>query len=85
MLHFCATDVLSVTVLYSATVVAQRNGRLKEPKIWIQFWFNFGKPASMTYDMLKIAFHDDAMGSTQTFQQCSGFKSGQTSVENSKS
>jgi hypothetical protein len=49
---------------------------LKGQRICVKFCFTFGKTASETYEMLKTAFGDTAMGRTQTFEWFSRFKRG---------
>jgi predicted transcriptional regulator len=57
---------------------------LKEQRICVKFCFKLGKTASETYEMLKTAFGDNAMGRTQAFEWFSRFKRGETSVEDSE-
>jgi hypothetical protein len=45
-------------------------------RICLKFCFKLGKNTSETYEMLKIAFGDNAMGRTQTFEWFSRFKRG---------
>jgi hypothetical protein len=49
---------------------------LKEQHICVKFCFKLGKAASQMHEMLRTAFGDNAMGSTQTFEQFSQFKGG---------
>jgi histone-lysine N-methyltransferase SETMAR len=56
---------------------------LKEQRIFVKLCFRLGKTASETYEILKTAFGDIAMGRTQTFEWFSRFKRGETSIEDS--
>jgi hypothetical protein len=57
---------------------------LKIQGICVKFCFRLGKTASETYEMLKTALGDNAMGRTQTGEWFSRFKRGENSVEHSE-
>jgi hypothetical protein len=57
---------------------------MKEQRICVKFCFKLGKTASKTYEMLRTAFGDSAMGRTPTFEWFCRFKHGETSVEDSE-
>jgi hypothetical protein len=40
-----------------------------------------GKSVTETFEMLKIAFREEAMGRTQTYEWWKRFKEGQTSID----
>ena len=52
-----------------------------EQRACIKFFFKLGKTATESYEMLKTAFGEQAMGRSQTFQWFSRFKAGRTSTD----
>jgi len=52
-----------------------------EQRICIKFCFKIGKIATETYQLLRQAYGEDAMGRTQVFDWFHQFKEGRTSVE----
>jgi hypothetical protein len=48
--------------------VISKMADLKEQRICVKFCFALGRTASETHEMLKTAFGDNAMGTTQTFE-----------------
>jgi len=52
-----------------------------EQRICIKFCFKIGKTATETYQLLRQAYGEDAMGRTQVFDWFRRFKEGTTSVE----
>ena len=54
---------------------------LCEQHTCIKFCLKLGKTTTECYEMLKTAFGEQAMGSSQTFQRFSRFKAGKTSNE----
>ena len=52
-----------------------------EQRVCIKFCVKLGKSATETFDMLRQAFHDHALGRTQVFGWHARFKSGRESVE----
>ena len=53
----------------------------REQRACIKFCFKLGKTATECYEMLKTAFGEQAMGSSQTFQWFSRFKASRTSTD----
>jgi len=54
---------------------------VKEQWICIKFCFKLSKTASETHSMLEEAFHDNALGQTQTYERFKRFKNGRMSVD----
>jgi len=52
-----------------------------EQRACIKFCFKLGKTATESYEMLKTAFGEQAMGRSQTFQWFSRFKAGRTWID----
>ena len=52
-----------------------------EQRICIKFCFKIGKNATETYQLLRQAYGEDAMGRTQVFDWFRRFTEGRTSVE----
>ena len=52
-----------------------------EQRVCIKFCVKLGKSATETFEMLRQAFHDHALGRTQVFEWHARFKSGRESVE----
>jgi len=52
----------------------------REQRDCIKFCFKLGKTATECYEMLKTAFGEQVMGSSQTFLWFSWFKAGRTST-----
>jgi len=50
-------------------------------RIYVKFCVKIGKPVTETFEMLKIAFREEAMGRTQTHEWWKRFKEGRTSVD----
>ena len=53
----------------------------REQRACIKFCFKLGKTAKECYEMLKIAFGEQAMGRSQTFQWFPRLKAGRTSTD----
>jgi len=53
----------------------------KEQRICVKFCVKIEKSVTETFEMLKIAFREEAMGRTQTYEWWKRFKEGQTSVD----
>ena len=52
----------------------------QEQRICVKFCVKIGKSVTETFEMLKIAFGEEAMCRTQTYEWWKRFKEGQTSV-----
>ena len=52
-----------------------------EQQICVKFCVKIGKSVTETFEMLKIAFREEAMGRTQTYEWWKRFKEGRTSVD----
>jgi hypothetical protein len=52
-----------------------------EERICVKFCVKVGKSVSLTFEMLKIAFGEEAMCRTQTYEWWKRFKEGRTSVD----
>ena len=50
-------------------------------QICVKFCVQIGKSVTETFEMLKIAIRDEAMGRTQTYEWWKRFKEGRTSVD----
>jgi len=55
-----------------------------EQRICIKFCFKIGKTATETYQLLQLAYGEDAMGRTQVFDWFRRFKEGRTSAESDR-
>ena len=51
-----------------------------EQRICVKFYVKIGKSVTETFEMLKIAFREEAMGRTQ-YEWWKHFKEGRTSVD----
>jgi len=49
-----------------------------EQRICVKFCVKMGKSVTETFEMLKIAFREEAMGWTQTYEWWKRFKEGRT-------
>ena len=52
-----------------------------EQQICVKFCVKIGKYVTQTFEMLKIAFGEEAMYKTQTYEWWKRFKEGRTSVD----
>jgi len=50
-----------------------------EQQICVKFCVKIGKSVTETFEMLKIAIREEAMGRTQTYERWKHFKEGRTS------
>jgi len=57
----------------------------REQLACIKFYFKLGKTATECYEIMKIAFGEQAMGRSQTFQWFSWFQAGRTSIDDERS
>jgi len=73
----CDATLAFINVLSAFTKMAD----FCEQRACIKFCFKLGKTATECYEMLKIAFGEQAMGRFQTFQWFSWFKAGRTSID----
>ena len=53
-----------------------------EQRICVKFCVKIGKSVTETFEMLKIAFREEAMGRTQTYEWLKRFTEGRTSNDN---
>ena len=56
-----------------------------EQRICVKFCVKIGKSVTKTFEMLKIAFGEEAMCRTQTYEWWQRFKEGRTSVDDPRS
>lgn len=54
---------------------------LKQQRLCVTFCFKLEKNATETFEMLKVAFGEQAIGRTQVFEWSCRFRSGVTSAE----
>ena len=52
-----------------------------EQRICMKFCVKTGKSVTETFEMLKIAFREESIGRTQTYEWYKHFKEGRTSVD----
>jgi len=64
-----------------AILLRQEISVFHKQRICVKFCVKIGKSVSETFEMLKIAFREEAMGRTQTYEWWKRFKEGGTSVD----